>query len=359
MTWVFLQYLLGFRRLGWDVLFLDWVDRDWCVDSEGNRVPLESSVNAEYIAAVMRDFGLEENYCLLEKPTERTVGVSRADALDAVRSSAAFVNVMGYVDDEEILAAAPYRVFLDIDPGFGQMWRELGLARRRSPATTGFVTIGENIGKPRLRDPDLRPRLDHDPAAGRARALAGAPNGARRASPASRSWRGPYGPVEYDGQALRPARARVPASFVELPRLTGQHVRARACDIDPAETRTWSSSPTAAGGSSTRGRWPATRGVPALHPAARRRSSWWPRTCTSRRGAAGSATEASAISPAASRSWHRTPASTELYPLGEGLLTFSTLDEAVAGVEEIAGDYDRHARAAAGSLTSTSTPTRF
>ena len=35
---------------------------------------------------------------------------------------------MGFLDDEEILAAAPLRVFLDIDPGFGQMWRELGLA---------------------------------------------------------------------------------------------------------------------------------------------------------------------------------------------------------------------------------------
>jgi hypothetical protein len=31
---------------------------------------------------------------------------------------------------------------------------------------------------------------------------------------------------------------------------------------------------------------------------------------------------------------------------GAGLLTFSTLDEAASGVEAIAGDYSRHARAA-------------
>ena len=31
-----------------------------------------------------------------------------------------------------------------------------------------------------------------------------------------------------------------------------------------------------------------------------------------------------------------------LLPTGEGLLTFSTLDEAVAGVEEIVADYARH-----------------
>ena len=37
---------------------------------------------------------------------------------------------------------------------------------------------------------------------------------------------------------------------------------------------------------------------------------------------------------------------TQLYPVGEGLLTFSTLEEAVQGVEEIAGDYARHTQSA-------------
>ena len=36
----------------------------------------------------------------------------------------------------------------------------------------------------------------------------------------------------------------------------------------------------------------------------------------------------------------------ELLPTGEGLVTFTDLDEAVAGVEAIAGDWQRHARAA-------------
>jgi hypothetical protein len=34
------------------------------------------------------------------------------------------------------------------------------------------------------------------------------------------------------------------------------------------------------------------------------------------------------------------------HPVGEGLLAFQTLDEAVAGVEEIAAHYPRHCRAA-------------
>jgi hypothetical protein len=35
-----------------------------------------------------------------------------------------------------------------------------------------------------------------------------------------------------------------------------------------------------------------------------------------------------------------------LIPTGEGLLTFTTLEEALAGVEEISLNYPRHARAA-------------
>ena len=35
-----------------------------------------------------------------------------------------------------------------------------------------------------------------------------------------------------------------------------------------------------------------------------------------------------------------------LYPCGEGLLTFTTLDEAASGVASIAADYPRHCRAA-------------
>jgi hypothetical protein len=34
------------------------------------------------------------------------------------------------------------------------------------------------------------------------------------------------------------------------------------------------------------------------------------------------------------------------YPVGDGLVAFRTLDEAVLGVERIASDYDRHCRAA-------------
>ena len=34
-TWQFLNYLLGFKQLGWDVLFVDRIERAMCVDAAG------------------------------------------------------------------------------------------------------------------------------------------------------------------------------------------------------------------------------------------------------------------------------------------------------------------------------------
>src|SRR5262245_56558674 len=54
---------------------------------------------------------------------------------------------MGFLNHEKILAAARRRIFLDIDPGFGQMWHALGL-RDIFHGHDAHVTIAENIGQP-------------------------------------------------------------------------------------------------------------------------------------------------------------------------------------------------------------------
>ena len=64
-TWVFLQYLLGLRRLGWDVLLLDRLEPDMCVDAEGRPAALEESVNLRYFTEVLERFGLGDRWALL------------------------------------------------------------------------------------------------------------------------------------------------------------------------------------------------------------------------------------------------------------------------------------------------------
>src|SRR6266540_3192928 len=98
-TWVFLQYLLGFRRLGWDVLFLDRLESGTCVDASGCPCSLDESVNLRYLADVMRRFELDGSWALLADRGQRCVGVSRQEVIDRTRHSAVFINVMGFLDD--------------------------------------------------------------------------------------------------------------------------------------------------------------------------------------------------------------------------------------------------------------------
>ena len=73
-TWVLLQYLLGFRRLGWNVLFIDRLEPEMCVDADGSPSRLESSVNLSYLDRVMRAFDLGDCWSLLYDGGRETVG---------------------------------------------------------------------------------------------------------------------------------------------------------------------------------------------------------------------------------------------------------------------------------------------
>jgi hypothetical protein len=234
-TWVFLQYLLGFRKLGWDVVFLDRLEPDMCIDDTGARVPVESSRNIRYFLEVMSRFGLDGSFGLLCDGDTNTIGLSRAEILERVSSSAALINIMGFLKDDEILTAAPKRVFLDIDPGFGQMWQALGQHETFS-GHDAYVTIAENIGKPECAIPTcglawITTRqpivLDEWPAA---RGCEG-----EGAITSIASWRGAYGPIVYEGTTYG-LRAHEFRKFARLPGLTARRFEV-ALDIHPADVK--------------------------------------------------------------------------------------------------------------------------
>src|SRR5205814_4619067 len=88
--------------------------------------------------------------------------------------------------------------FLDIDPGFGQMWKALKLADLFQKHDA-YITIGENIGRADCEIPTVgidwitMPQplvLEHWPVV---RENDGA-------FTAIATWRGPFGPVEYQGR---------------------------------------------------------------------------------------------------------------------------------------------------------------
>jgi hypothetical protein len=330
-AWVFLQYLLGFQRLGFDVLFVDRLEAD--MDEAG----------VAWLDEVMRGAGLEDSYSLLRTgEVEPLAGRSRRDVVEFARAADFFLNVMGYVDDEEILAAARRRVFLDIDPGFGQMWCALGLHDLFAGHDV-FVTVGERVGADDCTVPTCgldwigtRPPvvLDRWPAQEDA--------GSRYTSVAT--WRGPFAPIEYEGHTYG-LRVHEFRRVISLPRLTGRPFEL-ALDIHPNETSDlellhengWMLvDPAVVAGSldAYRSYVQASRAelMVAKGMYVDTRGGWF--------------SDRSACYLASGRPVIAQDTGLDgLYPLGAGLLAFSTVDEAAAAVDEVEGDYARHARAA-------------
>jgi hypothetical protein len=342
-TWVFLQYLLGFQRLGWDVLFLDRLEPAMCQDAAGQPCAPEQSQNLRYLRLVMEGFGLGSSFALACDGGRRWIGLSREETRARIGQAAFLLNVMGYCNDEEILAAAPCRVFLDIDPGFGQMWQDLGLAEvfREHDA---YVTIGENIGQPGCTIPTCGlPWITmHQPVA--LDLWPAAPPVMDGAFTTIGAWRGPYDPIEHGGRTYG-LRVHEFRKLVTIPRRTGRRFEV-ALDIDPVEERDlklleandWSLADPR-----------RVAADPWVYQDYLRRSCAEFMVAKNLYVQSGSGwfSDRSICYLASGRPvLAQDTGIRQLYPTGAGLLTFADVEEAVAGVEAITGDYGRHARAA-------------
>jgi hypothetical protein len=231
--WVFLQYLLGFRRLGYDVLYLDALEPESYVDEKGRSCPLEESWSLRYVRQVMATFALQNNYSILCDGGTRHIGLSRENVIDRVRHAECLINVMGFLRDEEILAAARRRIFLDIDPGFGQMWRELGLADIFA-GHDAYVTVGANVGRSECTVPTCGLTwIPTVPPVVLERWPMTVPQDAGKFTSVI-TWRGIFGPIEFQGTTYG-LRVHEFRKFIELPHRSA-HPFELALDIHETET---------------------------------------------------------------------------------------------------------------------------
>lgn len=314
-----------------------------CVDAAGQPCLFEESVNLRYFLEVMQRFGLDGSFSLNYHGGERCIGLSRPQVLEQTRNSIFLLNVMGYLTDEDILGCAPRRIFLDTDPGFGQMWQALGLADLFK-GHDDYVTIGENINQLDCAIPTCGLKwitwrqpvvLEYWPPQ---------PENSGQWFTSIGSWRGPYGPLEYQGKTYG-LRVHEFRKFAQLPLLSGRPFQvaldihsANARDIELLRANGWS----------------------LVYPQAVARDPWVYRAYIQSSRAEFMAAKNMYVQ--ANSGWFsersicylasgrpvliQDTGIKNLYPTGEGLLTFTSLEEALSGVEKLSGNYARHARAA-------------
>ncbi|HEY2055029.1 MAG TPA: hypothetical protein VGH14_13945 [Solirubrobacterales bacterium] len=324
-AWALLAYPLGFRELGYEVVFIDRLDQGG---------------DAGWFAEAMTVAGLDGRWALLRGGGD-PLGLSRAALRRELERAELLLNVNGFLTDPELLGAARRRVYVDLDPGFGQIWAAQGLADTFA-GHDDFVTVGTNVGGPgctvplvgREWIPTLPPvPLERWPAV----------DGGRGFTSVG-SWRGPFGPLEHEGVRLG-LRVHEFRRFAGLPRLVGDRFEV-ALDIDPADA--------ADRADLERGGWGVVDPLGALGD--------FDSYGRYLRGSAAEISIAKQLYVATKGGWFSDRSASYLasgkpvvaqdtgfgaaLPTGAGLLSFADPDGAAAAVEQVAARPREHARAA-------------
>jgi hypothetical protein len=343
-TWIFLSWIAGLARLGCRVYFVEQIEPSACVDDEGRPAPFERSANRAYFDRVMQDFGLAESASLILGRGEATSGLAFADVLDVGAGADLLVNHAGHVDNPELMRAIRRKAYVDQDPGFTQFWQAAGHSGSRLAGHDVYFTVGENIGLEGCTIPTvgIEWRPVRQPVV-----LADWPatEGKRDPFTTVGAWRGAYGPVVHGGRTYG-LKVHEFRKVIELP---GRVPAARfemALEIHPGDATDRDAL--------VANDWhllDPRDAVPGPHEF---------RRYVQGSGAEFSVAQGIYVETASGWFSDRTvrylasakPALVQdtgfsrNYPVGQGLLPFTTLDDAASGAARIRDDYEMHSAAA-------------
>ncbi len=145
-TWAFVQWLLGFRRLGFDVYYVEERRAGESMDERLKPVPFMESANAHYFRQVIERFDLGDRAALLEAGSSAHVGLSREDIEKVAGEVDLFLNQFGSYTS--ILGRVRRSVYLDLDPGHTQVWQDRYGVDMRLRGHDLYLTVGLNLGEP-------------------------------------------------------------------------------------------------------------------------------------------------------------------------------------------------------------------
>src|SRR5688572_7326257 len=116
VTFQFLHYLIGLRRLGYDPYYVEDSGR-WVYDPALNDLSPDASRNVETVAKVLEAHGFGDRWAFRGNyPDGRCYGKSNDEILRLYGEADAFLNVTGAQEIREEHLLCPRRVYVESDP---------------------------------------------------------------------------------------------------------------------------------------------------------------------------------------------------------------------------------------------------
>ena len=346
VVWQNLHYMLGFERLGYETYYVETHARTPSMlmsreEDDG------SVLAAEFIAAIMRRFGLADRWAFRALHDDgRCFGMSELELERLYGSAELLINLHGGTQPLPELAASGRLVYLETDPVQLQLELHHGVAETVEflEPHCAFFTFAENWGAPDCRLPrqdrfrftatrqpvviDLWP--DRSPHPADVFTTVG-------------NWRQDWRDVTFEGERYSWSKHHEFLNYLDLPRRSGQLFELALSSCEPREREMLLQ----------RG-WRVRDGLQISSAIDRYRDYIG--------GSRGEFTVAKDQNVRLRTGWFSDRSATYLasgrpvitqdtgfenaLPTGEGLFCFGSLDGAVEAAAEIGADYQRHAQAA-------------
>jgi len=349
VSWDYLAYVDGFRRLGHDVLYLEDTGA-WFYHPADQTFSDDAGPNLRYLAEAFAAIGAPDAAWAVRAPDDRYHGLDRAAVRRFCHGADLFLNLSGSCWLRDDYRGARRTAYLDSDPGYTQakLWAaDHGCANQDQLFSVAlirqhdrFFTFAEHIGAPDCRVPacgfDWKPTrqpvvLERWPFAFDA---------AARRFTTVMSWKQETAPPLIDGvqygskdvEFLRflslPERTPVELEVAIAGAPPRERLTAHGWHVVEAQVRSATMAQYQRYLQGSRGEWSVAKNIYVAL-----RSGWF-----STRSAAYLASGKPVVVQDTGWSAH--------YPTGAGLFAFATIDEAVAALAAVEADYRRHCEAA-------------
>jgi hypothetical protein len=368
LTWHYLQYVLGLRNLGHDVYYFE-DSGEWPYTLDGGTsgndwIASECSTNVRYLKLAMERFGLGERWSYRFPKERRWYGMPAPRRREVIRSADLLLNVSGTLRCPEEYREIPRLAYIDSDPIFTQVKLLLRRGHRgfqkRVAAHDVFFSFGEALAHDEFAAgycwrPTRQPVVLSEWSC---------PSNHRGVYSTVMSWTS-YEPLAFRGRVYA-QKDREFRRFVDLPaRIAPARIELAVNHIDHAEWQTVGLPQTSNGEGDVTATMSiadalAIRNWTVVDPVKvcgnlddyrayveSSKGEWSVAKNGYVEGRPGWFSERSACYLAAGRPVivQRTGFDSIL-PAGEGLVAFSTVEEAAAAIADVERDYPRHSRAA-------------
>ncbi len=147
IAWQALHYVLGLRRLGFDVWYIEDSGAN-PYDPRQQSIVEDCSYNVSYVKAMMERFDLGDRWAYWDAANDTVHGISKERLMALYGEADALFNLCGATRLREEHLACPVRVYIDTDPVFEQIKVADGNVDSIDylGMHTHHFTYGENLG---------------------------------------------------------------------------------------------------------------------------------------------------------------------------------------------------------------------